>query len=562
MNTDGLRRLTTAAREKACNEIIFCLLDDPEIVNLTVLHRLTERAARAVVAERLVRLQACLREIRELDQTVILASSLASTEQELRVVLSWIVALAQSNRHFRNACENQVYRNLHPVLREHGVQNRRDTAVSELVRYFLFEIAVKIYLAQRFSVEVEISFGAEAEVIRELFRGTFGTPPGGLPPQPEVFSLPPTPRPAGLLVKNISFTYSRRRSSSERFSLRNCSFTVPSGSITGIYGPSGSGKTTLLRIIGGHLAPHEGDILIDERSLPKHGYYDRETVTVFQTGALFPFLTVEGNIVYGLHSQKNLLRSDKEKLVQSFLVLMDLEGKRHRYPSEISGGERQRVALARALILGRKLLLLDEPTTALDHLKKLSITRFLRQALSVPPAPTAVLVSHDQEFLFSLCTHLVVLDRGTIVAEGAIENILEHPPSTRVAELLGTHGWIPGSIQNNGLFCYQDLGGNDQILNLPNYSHPGDRPSSCYLLVPPAAISFAENGRKSATVAEVVESGKGRSGTVLAVRISSKQTLAGAIPSLPGSFSADRRTGVGAQLVIDLDLSYCKIVFE
>lgn len=563
MNAEGLKRLTVAAREHDCSDIIFCLLDDPEVVNLTVLYRLTEHAARAVVAERLVRVQSYLRESRWPDQTVIVASALASSEPEFRLVLDWVVQLAQSNKRFRSSCENQVYRNLHPALRSRGVQSRRDVVVSELAGYFFSEIAAKLFIARKYSVDMEITFGEEAEVVKELFSGAFGSPPGGLPPRPEVLPVPPSPRAGGLVVQGISFAYGRGRGGSESFGLRDCSFTVPSGSITGIYGPSGSGKTTLLRIIGGHLTPKEGDVLLGQNSLLRSRSRERDTVMVFQNGALFPFLTIEGNIAYGLFSQKSLTRSDRAKLVGSFLELMGLANKRHCYPSELSGGERQRVALARALVLGRKILLLDEPTTALDHLKKVDISRYLRQALSVPPAPTAVLVSHDHEFLFSLCTHLIVMDRGSIVAEGPTESVLTHPPNTRVAEVLGTHGWIPGSIDDDGAFHYRDLEGTSRTLPLPSTRLSSIDNQLCYLLVPPEAISIVTDEHGGAIPAEVVDTIRVRGGIAVTFRVSREQPITAGIPALPAGSSTDGNgKGVGERLWVKLDSSYCRVLSE
>ena len=320
MNAEGVKRLTEAAREWQSSEVIVCLLDNPEITNLTVLYGLSATAARAVVVERMIRIRSWLRETRDPALRVIVASML-SAEDQFDADLRWINSLADSTRYFRNACENQVFRNLHPVLRGRGVTNRRDSVVSDLLPYFLSELAIKIFIGRKYKIEAEITFSEEAQIVNELYSGRFGEPPGGLPNKPEHIHLQPAPRPVGISVQGVSFSYGGIKK--KEFTLKSCSFDVPSGSVTGIYGPSGSGKTTLLRIIGGHLSSKSGEITLDGRKMPQKANH-RETVTVFQDGALFPFLTVRGNVEYGLHSIKNMNREEKKSLVDSFLVLMDL----------------------------------------------------------------------------------------------------------------------------------------------------------------------------------------------------------------------------------------------
>src|ERR1700719_3233600 len=141
------------------------------------------------------------------------------------------------------------------------------------------------------------------------------------------------------------------------------SLQVPRGAFYSLLGPSGCGKTTTLRLIAGFEQPSEGEILLNGACVNLHRPYERNVSTVFQSYALFPHLTVQGNVEFGLRRKA---AADIERKVRDALALVELTGKESRYPSQLSGGERQRVALARSLVVNPDVLLLDEPLAALD----------------------------------------------------------------------------------------------------------------------------------------------------------------------------------------------------
>src|SRR5438874_2270023 len=158
-------------------------------------------------------------------------------------------------------------------------------------------------------------------------------------------------------LHNISRHYDSTRA------VENASLAVERGSFFGLLGPSGCGKTTTLRMIAGFETPTTGEILLNGASIAHLAPYERNVNTVFQNYALFPHLTVQGNVEFGLRRKRT---NDIAKSVKRVLEQLGLTGKESRLPSQLSGGERQRVALARALVMEPDVLLLDEPLSALD----------------------------------------------------------------------------------------------------------------------------------------------------------------------------------------------------
>jgi ABC-type Fe3+/spermidine/putrescine transport system ATPase subunit len=230
----------------------------------------------------------------------------------------------------------------------------------------------------------------------------------------------------------------------EANAVADVSFAVPSGQILALLGPSGCGKTTTLRMIAGFVEPDAGTIRIggrDMRDVPPH---ERNVGLVFQDYALFPHLTVEQNIAYGLRQ-----RGDTADLiarrVAEMLALVHLQGFGARRPAGLSGGQQQRVALARAMAITPEVMLLDEPLSALDTKLRQELRFELKRILRVAQC-TTLIVTHDQEEAMSLADQIVVMDHGRILQQGDAAAIYHAPRTRAVAEFIGGTNWFEGTL--------------------------------------------------------------------------------------------------------------------
>src|SRR5215467_7570708 len=216
------------------------------------------------------------------------------------------------------------------------------------------------------------------------------------------------------------------------------SLAVPQGSFFSLLGPSGCGKTTTLRLIAGFEQCTSGDILLKGERVNERKPYERNVSTVFQNYALFPHLTVRGNIEFGL---KRNGASNIGSKVEDVLKLVNLVDKAARRPAQLSGGERQRVALARSLVLEPDVLLLDEPLAALDP-KLRKQMRIELKAMQRRVGITFLLVTHDQEEALSMSDQLAVMNQGRIEQVGPPEEVYLRPQTRFVAGFLGAVNWI------------------------------------------------------------------------------------------------------------------------
>ncbi|HEY5990351.1 MAG TPA: ABC transporter ATP-binding protein [Streptosporangiaceae bacterium] len=210
---------------------------------------------------------------------------------------------------------------------------------------------------------------------------------------------------------------------------------VAGGEFFSLLGPSGCGKTTTLRLIAGFEQPTEGRILLDGRDVAQTPPHKRNVNTVFQSYALFPFLTVEENVSFGLR-YKDVTKNEARKKTAEALGLVQLGGYQKRRPSQLSGGQQQRVALARALVLNPAVLLLDEPLGALDAKLRKALQIELK-ALQEEVGITFIYVTHDQEEALTMSDRLAVMSNGRIKQIGTPIEVYEEPSTAYVADFLG-----------------------------------------------------------------------------------------------------------------------------
>ena len=211
--------------------------------------------------------------------------------------------------------------------------------------------------------------------------------------------------------------------------------TVHDGEFLTLLGPSGCGKTTLLRIIAGLDKPTSGKVILDGQDITDFPPYKRDVNTVFQNYALFPHMTVEENIGFGL-KMKGISKEESQDRIQKVLKLIQLEKLGNRYPAQMSGGQQQRVAIARALVNNPKMLLLDEPLGALDYQLRKALQIELKD-LQEELGLTFIFVTHDQEEALTMSDRIVVMNDGVIQQDDDPNTIYHHPDTAFVAEFIG-----------------------------------------------------------------------------------------------------------------------------
>ena len=222
------------------------------------------------------------------------------------------------------------------------------------------------------------------------------------------------------------------------------SLDIYQGELFGLLGGSGCGKTTLLRMLAGFESPSSGSIIIDGTDMTHVPPYERPVNMMFQSYALFPHMSVEKNIAYGL-KRDGVPRAEIKDRVQSMLKMVELDDFGRRKPRQLSGGQRQRVALARALIKQPKVLLLDEPLAALDKRLR-EQTQFELMNIQDRMGVTFVVVTHDQEEAMTLSTRIAVMDAGKFIQIGEPAEIYENPATQFIANFIGSTNFIPVTI--------------------------------------------------------------------------------------------------------------------
>jgi ABC-type Fe3+/spermidine/putrescine transport system ATPase subunit len=226
--------------------------------------------------------------------------------------------------------------------------------------------------------------------------------------------------------------------------LENISFDVAEGEALVLLGASGSGKTTILRIIAGLEQPYTGKIMLHGKDVTELPPRERGIGVIFQSYALFPKMTVEKNIGYGLRIRRRR-RKEIKATVNELLSLVQLEDHRKKYPSQLSGGQQQRVAIARTLAYKPEVLLFDEPFGALDAQTRVHLRREIRALLRKVNVP-AIFITHDQEEALELGDRIAVINVGHIEQIGTPREVYNNPASEYVATFLGAANILEGTI--------------------------------------------------------------------------------------------------------------------
>ena len=295
----------------------------------------------------------------------------------------------------------------------------------------------------------------------------------------------------------------------EYHALRGINATIRAGEFFSLLGPSGCGKTTLLRTIAGFEDISSGAVLIDGKSMADVPANVRPTNMVFQSYAIFPHLSVEENVGFGLRRDPRS-KEDKAKAVAEALEMVGLKGYGKRAAHALSGGQRQRVALARALILKPKVLLLDEPLSALDKKMReqmqVELIRLQRQV-----GITFILVTHDQEEALVMSDRIAVMFEGQIAQLADPETLYRRPASKKVADFIGTMNFLPAQIiSDSGATVEIDAAGFGRMSLAPDQVMSGDGEGGATIGLRPETLTILFDGQSASdrevmgTVEEVV----------------------------------------------------------
>jgi thiamine transport system ATP-binding protein len=312
-----------------------------------------------------------------------------------------------------------------------------------------------------------------------------------------------------LAVKNLTVRYGTLAAVSE------VDLAVNDGEVLALLGPSGCGKSTLLRAVAGLEPPAHGEIRWDDTDLANVPVHRRGFGLVFQDGQLFPHRDVAGNVAFGLR-MRHVRAAERRTRITELLELVGLAGYEHRTVTQLSGGEQQRVALARALAPRPRLLLLDEPLSALDRALREQLAMDLAGVLRVAGA-TALVVTHDHDEAFTLADRVAVMRAGRITQTGPPDEVWRRPADKDTARFLGCGLFLPAEIRDGVATC--ELGS----APLP-WAPDGD----VTLGLRPTALRLTENGVSG----KLIRSVHRRDHVRLQVRLDSDDQLVDAVAGI------------------------------
>ncbi|MEU9777494.1 ABC transporter ATP-binding protein [Streptomyces sp. NPDC047968] len=306
------------------------------------------------------------------------------------------------------------------------------------------------------------------------------------PARPASTSTGRTPPPSGARLELRSL----RRAFAGSVALDGLDLTAEPGELLALLGPSGCGKTTALRMVAGFDRPDSGEILVDGADITAVPAHKRDTGMVFQSYSLFPNLSARDNVAFGLRVRK-VPAARRAARAAELLDLVGLPDHGGRYPHQLSGGQQQRVALARALALQPRVLLLDEPLSALDAKVRDSLREEIRR-LQLSLGITTVFVTHDQEEALSMADRVAVLNSGRLEQCAAPAELYARPATPFVASFVGTMNRLPGRLAD------------DATVEVAGHRLPtdGERPADgdVWALVRPENLTVAADPEGEATV--------------------------------------------------------------
>ncbi len=242
-----------------------------------------------------------------------------------------------------------------------------------------------------------------------------------------------------LEIKNLSKKYG------DSYAVKDISFGLEEGKFLCLLGPSGSGKSTILHSIGGFL-DHKGEIIIDGEGLSHKSPEERDVATVFQSYAIFPHMNVLENVMYGLKFKaKGLSKREKRERALEVIEKVGLRGFERRYESELSGGQKQRVALARSLVVKPKLLLMDEPLSALDYNLRNKMQEEIKR-IQKDFKITTIFVTHDRNEAFAMADEIIILKEGRLIEKASPEDIYNQPKDDFTLNFMGKANMVGGGF--------------------------------------------------------------------------------------------------------------------
>jgi len=289
-----------------------------------------------------------------------------------------------------------------------------------------------------------------------------------------------------VLLRDLTRTFGATRA------LDGLSLEIAPGEFVALLGPSGCGKTTALRIVAGFESADAGSVIVDGRDISPVPAARRDMGMVFQSYSLFPNMSALDNVGFGLRMRK-MGSSQRRKRADELLDMVGLAEQAKQYPHQLSGGQQQRVALARALAIEPRVLLLDEPLSALDAKVRLQLREQIR-TLQQRLGTTTLFVTHDQEEALSMADRVGVMRQGKLEQIAAPNELYEHPATAFVAEFVGVMNRIPGELQGGGTVAV--LGSTVPVVNADGPAEAFGSDKAVDVLVRPEGLrmELVENG--------------------------------------------------------------------